>query len=89
MRGRVVGDSTPGLLSEAWSPETDARRSRSKGSQQPVRPHVSAEEVILVYTRVQGGFEGTSVGKEAAKEKRDVLNKRRKVSTASPAPSSM
>src|SRR5829696_2991947 len=40
MGGGVAGDSTPGLLPEAWSPEADARRSRSKGSQQPVRPHV-------------------------------------------------
>jgi hypothetical protein len=45
--------------------------------------------VILVYKRVQGGFEGTSVGKDAAKEESNVLNKRRKVSTASPAPTSM
>jgi hypothetical protein len=48
-----------------------------------------AEEVILYYKRVQGGFEGASVGKEAAKGESDVLNKRRKVSTASPAPSSI
>ena len=45
--------------------------------------------MILGYKRVQGGFEGTSVGKDAAKEVSDVLNKRRKVSTASPAPTSM
>jgi hypothetical protein len=45
--------------------------------------------MILGYKRVQGGFEGTSVGKDAAKEESDVLNKRRKVSTASPAPTSM
>jgi hypothetical protein len=46
----------------------------------------SAEEVILGYKRVQGGFEGALVGKEAVKEESDVLNKRRKIPTASPAP---
>ena len=51
----------------------------------PLGP-TSAEEVNLGYKRVQGGFEGTSVGKAAAKEESDVLNKRRKVPTASPAP---
>jgi hypothetical protein len=36
----------------------------------------SAEEVILGYKRVQGGFERDSVGKEATKEEEsDVLNK--------------
>jgi hypothetical protein len=35
---------------------------------------------------VQGGLEGTSVGKVTAKEESDVLNKRRKVPTAPPAP---
>jgi hypothetical protein len=49
----------------------------------------SAKEVILGYKRVQGGFEGASVGKEAAKEESNVLNKRRKIPPASPAPSSM
>ncbi len=34
----------------------------------------SAEEVILGYKSVLGGFEGASVGKEAAKEESDVLN---------------
>jgi hypothetical protein len=47
------------------------------------------ESPLLGYKRVLGGFEGTSVGKEAAKEESDVLNKRRKVPTASPVPSSM
>jgi hypothetical protein len=60
----------------------------SKARRNPLGP-TSAEEVIFGYKRVQGGFEGTSVGEEAAKEESDVLNKRRKVSTASPAPSSM
>ena len=46
-----------------------------------------AEEVIFGYKRVQGGFEGPSVGKEAAKEDSDVLNKPRKIPTASPASS--
>lgn len=46
----------------------------------------SAEEMILGYKRVQGSFEGTSVGKEAAKEESDVLNQRRKIPPASPAP---
>jgi hypothetical protein len=45
--------------------------------------------MILGYKHVQGGFEGTSVRKEAAKEESDVLNERRKISTASPAPTSM
>ena len=52
-------------------------------------PTTSAKEVILGYKRVQGGFEGASVGKEAAKEESNVLNKRRKVPTASTAPSLM
>jgi hypothetical protein len=45
------------------------------------------EGPLLGYKRVQGGFEETSVGKEAAKEESDVLNKLCKVPTASPAPS--
>ena len=45
----------------------------------------AAESPVLGCKRVQGGFEGISVGKEAAKGERDVLNKRRKVPTASPA----
>jgi hypothetical protein len=43
------------------------------------------ESPLLGYKRVLGGFEGTSVGKEAAKEENDVPNKRLKVPTASPA----
>jgi hypothetical protein len=46
----------------------------------------AAEEVILSYKRVQGGFEGTSVGKKASEGESDVLTKRCKVPTASPAP---
>src|SRR5215213_9689203 len=61
-----------------------ALRARSN----PLGP-TSAEDHLLGYKRVQGGFEGASVGKEAAEEESDVLNKRRKVSPASPAPSSM
>src|SRR5215204_4596368 len=38
--GRGSRRFDPRLLPEAWSPEADARRSRSKGSQQPVRPHI-------------------------------------------------
>jgi hypothetical protein len=49
----------------------------------------SADEVILGYKRVQGGFGGASVGKEVAKEESDVLHKRRKIPIASLAPSSM
>jgi hypothetical protein len=45
--------------------------------------------VILVYKRVQGGFDGASVGKEAAKEESDVLNKRRKIPPASTAATAM
>jgi len=87
--GGVAGGSTPGRFREAGRPDRGARRSLFKGLQQPVRP-TSAEEVILDYKRVQGGFEGASVGKEAAKEEEsDVLNKRLKVPTASPTPSSM
>jgi hypothetical protein len=41
------------------------------------------ESPLLGYKRVLGGFEGTSVGKEAAKEENDVPNKRLKVPTAS------
>ena len=47
--------------------------------------HHSGEEMILGYKRVQGSFEGTSDGKEAAKEESDVLNQRRKILTASTA----
>jgi hypothetical protein len=36
---RVAGDSTPGLLPEARSPDADARRSRFEGSQHLVRAH--------------------------------------------------
>jgi hypothetical protein len=42
--------------------------------------------MILRYKRVQGGIEGTSVRKDAGKEESDVLNTRRNVPTASPAP---
>jgi hypothetical protein len=48
-----------------------------------VGPHVP-ERLYLGYKRVQGGFEGTSVGKESVKEESDVLNKRRKIPPASP-----
>ncbi len=48
----------------------------------------SAKEVILGYKRVQGGFEGISVGKEVTIEE-NVLNKRRKIPIASPAQSKM
>jgi hypothetical protein len=37
----------------------------------------SVKEVILVYKRVKGGFEGTSVRKDAAKDECDVLNRHR------------
>ena len=43
------------------------------------------ESPLLGYKRVLGGFEGTSVGKRAAKEANDVPNKRLKVPPASPA----
>ena len=43
------------------------------------------ESPVLGYKRVQGGFEGVLVGKDAAKEESDVLNKPRKVPPASPA----
>jgi hypothetical protein len=33
----------------------------------------SVKEVILVHKSVQGGFEGTSVRKDAAKDESDVL----------------
>ena len=56
--GEGSRSSHPGLLPEAWSPEADVRTSRFKGSQQPVRPPTSAEEVILCYKRVQGGLGG-------------------------------
>jgi hypothetical protein len=55
----------------------------SKAYSNPLGP-TSAEEVILGYKRVQGGFERDSVGKEAAKEESDVLNKCRKIPTAPP-----
>jgi hypothetical protein len=45
------------------------------------------ESPLLGYNAVQGGFEGTSVGKEASKDESDVLNKRCKIPTASTAPS--
>jgi len=47
------------------------------------------ESPLLGYKRVQGTFEGMSVGKEVAIEESDVLNKRRKIPPASPAPSIM
>jgi hypothetical protein len=50
-----------------------------------VGPHVP-ERLFFGYKRVQGGFEGASVGKETATEEGDVLNKRRKIPPASPAP---
>jgi hypothetical protein len=47
----------------------------------------SVKEVILVYKRAQGGFEGTSVREDAAKDESDVLIHRRKIPPASPASS--
>jgi hypothetical protein len=44
-----------------------------KARSNPLGP-TSTEEVILGCKRVQGGFEGPSVAKEAAKEGSDVLN---------------
>ena len=44
-----------------------------KARSNPLDP-TSAEEVILGYKRVQGSFEGASVGREAAKEESDLLS---------------
>ncbi len=46
-----------------------------KACSNPLDP-TSAEEVIFGYKRVQGGFEGASVGREAAKEESDLLSQR-------------
>ena len=61
----MAGDSTPGLLQRPGRPRLMRVEVVLKARRNLLGP-MSAEEVILGYKRVQGGFEGTLVGKEAA-----------------------
>jgi hypothetical protein len=83
-RGGVAGGKRPVCHQRPEAPTLDARRSRIEGLCHHGRPHVP-ERLFFGYKRVQGGFEGVSVGRETAKEEGDVLNKRRKIPPASPA----
>jgi len=84
-RGGVAGIRTPVYYQKPGPPDRGVRTNRFEGSLDQLGPNV-LESPLLGYKCVQGGFEGTSVGKEAAKEESDVLNKCCKVPPASPAP---
>ena len=78
----------PVVLERSGRPGLDGRTSRFRTRIISLGPKV-LECPFLGYNAVQGGFEGTSVSKEASKDESDVLNKRCKVPTASSAPAVM
>jgi hypothetical protein len=83
--GRVAGVRTPVCYQRPGCLDSMRVEAVLKARSNPLGP-TSAEEVILVYKRVQGGFEGTSVRKDAAKEESDDLNERREVLPADRSP---
>ncbi len=62
--GRGSRSSHPGLLPEARSGLTEVCVEAVFKARSNLLGPTSAEEVILGYKRVQGGFKGTSVSKE-------------------------